>query len=273
VQHPLGWIALAKKQGWDILLDAAAFAPTNRLDIDRWQPDFVSVSFYKMFGYPTGIGCLIARRSALARLRRPWFAGGTIDFASVSVDAHELNRDEAGFEDGTIDFLGLPAIEIGMRYLHDVGIDVVHDRVRALTAWLLAELRGLQHINGAPLVRIYGPTTSKARGGTVSFNVLTSEGHVVDYRLVEAAAADWNISLRGGCFCNPGASEVALGLTPAMLRPVFELARGAVLERPHEWGMVRVSPGIATAPADINHLVRFLRTFIVRAPTRHGEDG
>ena len=32
VQHPLGWIALAKEQGWDVLLDAAAFVPTNRLD-------------------------------------------------------------------------------------------------------------------------------------------------------------------------------------------------------------------------------------------------
>ena len=27
------------------------------------QPDFVSVSFYKMFGYPTGVGCLLVRRS------------------------------------------------------------------------------------------------------------------------------------------------------------------------------------------------------------------
>jgi molybdenum cofactor sulfurtransferase len=264
VQHPLEWIALAKEQGWDVLLDAAAFVPTNRLDIDRWQPDFVSVSFYKMFGYPTGIGCLIARRSALARLRRPWFAGGTIDIASVSVDAHELNPDEAGFEDGTIDFLGLPAIEIGLRYLNEVGIDVVHNRVGALTGWLLTQLTALQHFNGAPLIRIYGPTTLIARGGTVSFNVLTRDGQVMDYHLVEAAAADWNISLRGGCFCNPGASEVALGLTPSMLQPVFERARGAVFERTrqrHEWGMVRVSTGIATTLSDIDHLIQFLRIF------------
>jgi selenocysteine lyase/cysteine desulfurase len=264
VQHPLGWIAQAKERGWDVLLDAAAFVPTNRLDIDRWQPDFVSVSFYKMFGYPTGIGCLIARRSALERLRRPWFAGGTIDIASVGVDAHELIPDEAGFEDGTINFLGLPAIEIGLRYLRKVGIDVVHDRVQAITGWLLAQLTALQHTNGAPLVRIYGPTTLHARGGTVSFNLLTRDGQVMDYHLVEAAAADWHISLRGGCFCNPGASEVALGLTPSMLQPVFERARGAVLERTrqrHEWGMVRVSTGIATTPSDIDHLIQFLRIF------------
>ena len=39
-----------------MVLDAAAFAPTNRLDLGRWGPDFVSLSFYKMFGFPTGIG-------------------------------------------------------------------------------------------------------------------------------------------------------------------------------------------------------------------------
>ncbi|MGH2588632.1 MAG: aminotransferase class V-fold PLP-dependent enzyme, partial [Dehalococcoidia bacterium] len=78
VQHPLSWIEEAQARGWDVLLDAAAFAPCNRLDLGRYHPDFVSLSFYKMFGYPTGVGCLIARRAALAKLRRPWFAGGTV---------------------------------------------------------------------------------------------------------------------------------------------------------------------------------------------------
>jgi len=75
VQHPLDWIAEAQRRGWDVLLDAAAFVPTNRLDLSRWHPDFVDLSFYKMCGYPTGIGCLIARKSALDKLRPPWYAG------------------------------------------------------------------------------------------------------------------------------------------------------------------------------------------------------
>src|SRR4029078_2504705 len=49
VQHPLEWIAQAHERGWDVLLDAAAFAPTNRLDLGRWHPDFVDISFYKIF--------------------------------------------------------------------------------------------------------------------------------------------------------------------------------------------------------------------------------
>ena len=53
VQHPLAWIPKAQAEGWDVLLDAAAFVPTNRLDLGEWHPDFVALSFYKMFGYPT----------------------------------------------------------------------------------------------------------------------------------------------------------------------------------------------------------------------------
>jgi len=70
-QHSLEWIARAHGKGWTVLLDAAAFAPTNRLDLSRWQPDFVPLSFYKMFGYPTGVGCLLARKSILDQLCRP----------------------------------------------------------------------------------------------------------------------------------------------------------------------------------------------------------
>ncbi|MCB0146340.1 MAG: aminotransferase class V-fold PLP-dependent enzyme, partial [Caldilineaceae bacterium] len=104
----------AHARGWDVLLDCAAFAPTNRLDLRQVQPDFVPLSFYKIFGYPTGVGALLARRSTLAKLRRPWFAGGTITIASVQGDGwHSLIPGEAGFEDGTVNYLNLPAVEIG----------------------------------------------------------------------------------------------------------------------------------------------------------------
>ncbi len=103
VQHPLEWIERAHAKGWDVLLDAAAFVPTNRLDLSAVQPDFVPVSFYKMFVHPTGIGALIARRQVLGKLHRPWFAGGTITVASVQGDRYYLADGPAAFEDGTLD--------------------------------------------------------------------------------------------------------------------------------------------------------------------------
>ena len=65
VQHSLEWIERAHAHGWDVLVDAAAFAPTNQLDLSVYKPDFIPISFYKIFGYPTGIGALIARRAVL----------------------------------------------------------------------------------------------------------------------------------------------------------------------------------------------------------------
>ena len=115
VQHPLDWIEQAHEHGWDVLLDAAAYVPTNRLDLSRWHPDFVALSFYKMFGWPTGVGCLLARRDALAKLERPWFSGGTIVAAFVQREWYQSAPGAAHFEDGTVNFLNLPAVEIGLR--------------------------------------------------------------------------------------------------------------------------------------------------------------
>ena len=96
VQHPLRWIQTAHERGYDVLLDAAAYVPSNRLDLSVVKPDFVPVSWYKVFGYPTGVGCLIARREALERLRRPWFAGGSVYIASVLAGWHTRPQTRPG---------------------------------------------------------------------------------------------------------------------------------------------------------------------------------
>jgi selenocysteine lyase/cysteine desulfurase len=115
VQHPLEWIDQSHEHGWDVMLDAAAFVPTNRLDLSDVKPDFVALSFYKMFGWPTGIGCLLARRSALRKLERPWFSGGTIVAAFVQRPYFQSAPGAAHFEDGTVNYLNIPAVEIGLR--------------------------------------------------------------------------------------------------------------------------------------------------------------
>ena len=147
-----------------MLLDAAAFVPTNPLDLGRYQPDFVAVSFYKMFGYPTGIGALVAQRAALEKLHRPWFSGGTISAASVQGDRHFMTGGAEAFEDGTVDYLGMPAVEYGLDFLESIGMSTIHERVQCLTGWLLEQLLSLRHQNGKRLVRLYGPVTARGRG-------------------------------------------------------------------------------------------------------------
>ncbi len=268
VQHPLDWIEKAHEHGWDVLLDAAAFVPTNKLDLQQVKPDFVPISFYKMFGYPTGVGALLARKEALGKLHRPWFAGGTITVASVQGDKYYLADGASAFEDGTVDYLNIPAVEIGLRHVESVGYDVIHERVCSLTGWLLDNLTTLKHGNGQPLVRIYGPTTLDQRGGAVAVNFYDKDGKALDHRFIEQQANEANISLRTGCFCNPGAGEVALGISRVELDVCFTQPgheeRLTVDDFRHcidgkSSGAVRISVGMVTNFNDIQGFLAFAR--------------
>jgi selenocysteine lyase/cysteine desulfurase len=268
VQHPLEWIAKARDLGWDVLLDAAAFVPTNPLDLSKVHPDFVPISFYKMFGYPTGIGALIARKQAIAKLHRPWFAGGTITVASVQGDKFYLADGPAAFEDGTLDYIGIPAVEIGLKHLESIGYEVIHNRVQALTGWLLSSLSALKHSTGEPLVRIYGPTVPEGRGGSVTLNFFNKDGQPIDHRFIEAEANKVGISLRTGCFCNPGAGEIALGISRMELAVCFSkpeheqrlsLDDFRVCIDGKSSGAVRISVGMVSNFRDIQAMLEFAR--------------
>jgi molybdenum cofactor sulfurtransferase len=267
VQHSLDLVETAHGAGWDVLLDAAAFVPTNRLDLAAVKPDFVTISFYKMFGYPTGVGCLLVRNSALPRLHRPWYAGGTVNFATVQGRIHILSAHEAGFEDGTLNFLSIPAVEIGLRHLERVGVDTIHRRVACLADWLLRDLMALRHANGRHMVRIYGPATMTRRGGTITFNCYDPDGHLIDYRRVEELANTHRISLRTGCFCNPGAGELAEGLTEDDMRAAAATGGDMNLSRFVQFmqhrggksaGAIRASLGIVSNAPDVERFARFV---------------
>jgi molybdenum cofactor sulfurtransferase len=268
VQHSLDWIEKAHKKGWDVLLDAAAYVPSNFLDLGKYHPDFVVLSFYKIFGYPTGVGALLARRSILPKLHRPWFAGGTITVASVQGDTYYLHSGAEGFEDGTLNYLTLPAVEIGLRHIQKIGYGVIHTRVQCLTEWLLEKLHDLCHSNGNPVVKIYGPTEIENRGGTIAMNFFDQEGHFVDHLLVEEKANKKNISIRTGCFCNPGGGELALGISAEELTSCFALKprmeyqdfRRCIDDK--STGAVRVSVGLVTTFEDAASFYEFAREFI-----------
>ncbi|MBL8080378.1 MAG: aminotransferase class V-fold PLP-dependent enzyme [Anaerolineales bacterium] len=268
VKHPLAWIELAHEHGWDVLLDAAAYVPTNKLDLSKVKPDFVPVSFYKIFGYPTGLGALIARKSALAKLHRPWFAGGTITVASVQGDKYYLADGAAAFEDGTLDYLNIPAIEIGLRHIESIGYDIISERVKTLTGWLLDNLIQMKHSTGVPLVRLFGPATTEDRGGAVTVNFYDKNDRAFDHRFIESEANKVNISLRTGCFCNPGAGEIALGISRVELDVCFTspdhhdkmtIDDFRLCIDGKSSGAVRISVGMVTNFNDVQAFLTFAR--------------
>jgi molybdenum cofactor sulfurtransferase len=266
VKHPLEWIAAARERGWDVIVDSAAFVPTSRLDLSVWQPDFVPISFYKLFGYPTGLGALLARRPALTRLQRPWFSGGTVVAANVQGDMVVPLSGHALFEDGTVNYLGIPAVEIGLRHIERIGIETIARRVEALGTWLLEALQRLRHSDGSPATRVYGPATWDRRGATIAFNFLHPDGRVIDERYVDVVAAAHRISVRTGCFCNSGAGETAFSLSSDTLIGA-EFDDGMILDDyirrigMPTGGAVRVSLGVATNFADVHRFMHFATEF------------
>jgi len=275
VQHPLEWIEQAQEHGWDVLLDAAAYVPSNRLDLSRWHPDFVALSFYKMFGWPTGIGALLARSDALSKLERPWFSGGTVVAAFVQREWYESAPGAAHFEDGTVNFLNLPAVEIGLRHLERIGVEVIHAHVQTLASRLLETLDSLRHSNDSPAATIYGPRGLDRRGATVAFNFLHPDGRIVDERYVDRVARRNNISLRTGCFCNPGAGEVAFTISRETLVG-GEFGPGMTLDDYMRviglpsGGAIRASLGLASNAADLERFAAFTQAFVDLSDTPDG---
>jgi selenocysteine lyase/cysteine desulfurase len=255
VRHPLEWVRDAQQRGYRVLLDAASFATTSPLSLSDVPADFVAMSYYKLFGYPTGVGALIARREALALLRRRFFGGGTVQFVSVQ---NRLSRARVGaeaFEDGTPNFLAMPAVCDGLRWLEEIGMRAVERRVSQLTLALLDRLIGL-----GDRATIYGPRTLDGRGGTVAFN-LQRDGRTLPYEMVEMAARDRGLAIRGGCFCNPGAAEHAFGhparQTRTCLRGAFSIGGFRACLGGPPVGALRASVGVPTNDADLDRLTAF----------------
>ena len=269
VHHPLSLVKTAQSLGYHVLLDAAAFLPAHALSLRACPADFVVMSFYKMFGYPTGVGALVARRDALEILSRPWFAGGTVDYASVQLERHQLRSSEAGFEDGTANFLDIASLEQGFAFRDGIGVHRIAAHAVELTGELIAGLRELTHPGGAPLTRIYGPADLDRRGALVTFNVLDRDGRPVPFGLVEHRANTAGVLLRGGCFCNPGAAEAAFGFDARRMERCLDAAGRdftiASLQRCMgsriAVGAVRASLGVATSRRDIRRALDVIASF------------
>ncbi|MCL4823309.1 MAG: aminotransferase class V-fold PLP-dependent enzyme, partial [Anaerolineales bacterium] len=181
-------------------------------------------------------------------------------------DKYYLADGPAAFEDGTLDYLNIPAVEIGLKHLESIGYELIHERVRMLTGWLLENLAAMKHSTGAPLVRIYGPAVPEGRGGSVTVNFFDKDGNPIDHRFIESEANKVNISLRTGCFCNPGAGEVALNISRVELDVCFTQPGHEERLSVDDFrlcidgkssGAVRISVGMVSNFQDVRALLKF----------------
>ena len=143
---------------WHVLLDTAKAAATSQVHLPTLisgGPDFAVVSFYKMFGTPTGLGALFVKKQHRKSKRnitqtnesqeaclveqnaspRHFFGGGSVDVvlpgedfvvtrnASLTVSTTNDNEhiDIGAMEHGTQHFRGIASLSHGFQELDDVG--------------------------------------------------------------------------------------------------------------------------------------------------------
>mmetsp|Transcript_19003 Transcript_19003/g.53201 ORF Transcript_19003/g.53201 Transcript_19003/m.53201 type:complete len:843 (+) Transcript_19003:23-2551(+) len=223
VKFPLDWAKAVKQRSteqhkWMVLVDAAAFVPTQPLDLSKLDADFVDITFYKLFGYPTGLGALLVRTEAVPLLRKVFWGGGSVALATPGDNFHTMKcKPSDKLEDGTVSFLDIISLRHGFDFLDKLGgVSQVQAHTEALRSWTYDALSSLRHSNGAPMVEIYGmhahPDRKQRQGPILNFQLKAPDGSPLSYRTFEREAAEAGFHVRTGAECNPGACYAYLGV-------------------------------------------------------------
>ncbi|XP_057950227.1 molybdenum cofactor sulfurase isoform X2 [Malania oleifera] len=264
---------------WMVLIDAAKGCSTEPPDLSEFPADFVVVSFYKLFGYPTGLGALIIRNEAANLFKKTYFSGGTVAASIADIDFVKRREGvEELFEDGTVSFLSIASICHGFKVLNNLTMSAIYRHTMSLATYMWKMLSYLRHENGADVCKIYGRCNpevfSHDMGPVVTFNLKRPDGSWFGYREVEKLASLYGIQLRTGCFCNPGACAKYLGLSHSDLFSNVEAGHTCwdnydiVHGKPT--GAVRISFGYMSTFEDTKKFIDFIVKYFVSLPNQWG---
>nr|KAG5707077.1 hypothetical protein BaRGS_011788 [Batillaria attramentaria] len=277
-KYPLTWIEASQNGGlgfqkklagrWFVVLDAASLVSTSPLDLSRFQPDFVTLSFYKIFGFPTGLGALLVRNTSSWVLERRYFGGGTVA-ASTARDSFCALRPNLSerFEDGTLPYLDIIALRHGFDTIQNLagGMDKASSHSFLIAQYFAENLGRLHHGNGTVLAEIYASRDFRDResqGAIVNFSLRRSNGDYIGFAEVDKLAQLHEIHLRTGCFCNIGACQLFLGISSDTIRDNLNAGhvcgddKDLINGRPT--GSVRISFGYMSSLSDAVRCLQFI---------------
>jgi molybdenum cofactor sulfurtransferase len=284
-RHPLNWgnrmRAVENRSNTYSLLDAAAFVCTSPLDLSNHiaAPDFVAMSFYKIFGFPD-LGALIVRKASAHILEnRKYFGGGTTEMLTCFGENTWVERKEssihARLEDGTIAIRSILALRCAIDNHQRLfgGMEEISKHSTWLAKILYDRLSTLRHGNEEPLCHMYTAVSSRygdaaIQGATIAFNMRKSDGSWMGAYRVGAKLRARNIHVRSGSVCNPAGMACALNLSPADIRMAFDEGfrcnqQDDVREGDVPFGVVRVTFGAISTLEDVDVLATFVEDHLV----------
>jgi cysteine desulfurase/selenocysteine lyase len=163
-------VALARRAGALVVLDACQSAPHLSLNVKELDVDFAVFSGHKMLG-PTGIGVLYGKQELLDVLP-PFLTGGSM-ITTVSMERADYLPAPQRFEAGTQKISQAVALAAAVNYLTETGVDRVHRWESELGQRMVA---GLEAIDG---IRVLGPAAGHERIGLAAFDVAGVHAHDV----------------------------------------------------------------------------------------------
>lgn len=262
------------------LLDVAALVSTTPLDLSNhlFAPDFISLSFYKIFGFPD-LGALIVRKDAGHVFdHRRYFGGGTTEMTTCIGDVWVARKESSlhsRLEDGTIAFRSILALKLAMETHHELfgGLEEVSKHTSWLAKSLYDHLVSSKHLNGMPVYRVYKSVDSSyedsnTQGATLAFNVCKSDGSYIGPWHVGSFLRKRAIHVRTGTVCNPAGISCALGLDAGWLRNAFEKGYRCNTEldivEGIPVGLVRITFGAMNTYEDVEKLVSVLSQYALQ---------
>ena len=257
---------------------------TTQLDLKDPDnaPDFIALSFYKIFGFPD-IGALIVRKEAGHVLsERRYFGGGTVDMFinwtnnGIDTDAWHAKKSTSlheTLEDGTPASHSILALHLALKAHQRLfgSLGNVSKHTCNLTTILHSTMLTLLHTNGLQVCTIYegSPSqygNSRDQGPIIAFNVRNSRGEWIGKSDVERLAILHNVQLRTGGVCNPGGIASALDWSSKEMRDNLDagLHCGNELDEINgkPTGIIRVSLG---SVEDIEKFMVFMQLFVDKA--------
>jgi cysteine desulfurase/selenocysteine lyase len=153
-------VEMSHSVGARVLIDCAQGAPHERIDFDSLGADFVAISAHKMAG-PTGIGCILVKRDAMAEMG-PFMTGGSM-IKRVTTEGSTFQEGHAMFETGTPRIAEAIGWGAAVDWLDQFDMREIHDHINDVASWTAAQMREI------PGIRIYGDPEMEDSSGAVSF--------------------------------------------------------------------------------------------------------
>ncbi|KAL4457811.1 hypothetical protein ABPG75_012676 [Micractinium tetrahymenae] len=246
---PAGWVQAVQAKSspghqWRVVWDTAAYAPCHPVSLRQVPADFICISFYKLFGFPTGVGALVMKKDLAKRMRKVYWGGGSANYAVSSLDFTLLSDGPERFEDGTLPFLDIISLQHGLRVFDMLGgVAAIQGHVDSLGRYLYEQASQLGHSNGAPLLEIYGnharPDRAVRQGSTLTFSLLDPLGEYLSWQAAAQAMMAAGLHVRSGGLCNPGSLCDAVGMSEAEMMQLISQKLRAGVPPPWEWAVVQ----------------------------------